>query len=82
VLELIFAWIFPMREERSAVMQISVEVSSEVQNEAATRGVPVYTFVEMLMERGLESMRDRSSVANAVDRIRALRKPEIAGRLG
>ena len=63
-------------------MQISVEITSQMQQEAATRGLPLHAFVELLLERGLESLRDRSSVASAVERIRALRKPEVVGRLG
>lgn len=59
-------------------MQISVEVSQEIQHEAAARGVPVHGFVEMLLERGLEAIHDRSSVSNAVERIRALRRPDVA----
>lgn len=63
-------------------MQISVEISSQMQQEATARGLPLHAFVELLLERGLESLRDRSSVASAVERIRALRMPEVVGRLG
>ncbi len=63
-------------------MQISVEISSQMQQEAAMRGLPIHAFVELLLERGLESLLDRSSVASAVERIRALRKPVITGGAG
>ena len=59
-------------------MKISIEVSAEIQREAANRGIPVFAFVQSLIEQGLESMRDSSTVASAVDRIRALRKAEPA----
>ena len=59
-------------------MPISVEVSTDVQQEAATRGMPVFAFVELLMQRGLESLRDTSSVSSAVERIRALRRTDPA----
>ena len=63
-------------------MQISVEISSQMQQEAAMRGLPIHAFVELLVERGFESLLDRSSITSAVERIRALRKPVIAGGAG
>jgi hypothetical protein len=70
------------------LMQISIEISGEIQQEAATRGIPIFTFVEELVERGLDSMRNSNSVSNAVERIRALRRVDSLpgshgqGRLG
>ena len=63
-------------------MQISVEITSQMQQEAASRGLPIHAFVELLLKRGFESLLDRSSVASAVERIRALRKPVVLGGAG
>ena len=60
-------------------MQISVEVSSEIQREAEVRGIPVPMFVETLLQRGMEVVCDNASVSNAVERIRALRRPDGGG---
>ena len=56
-------------------MQVSVEVTDEMRREAEARGLPIVDFVENLVARGLEDLRDRSQVNSAIERIRALRSP-------
>jgi hypothetical protein len=54
-------------------MQVTVEISDEISREAASRGVPLIDFVEMLISKGLAAVIDRGSLNDAIDRIRALR---------
>lgn len=63
---------------RSETMQIAVEVSPQVQNEAATRGLPIHAFIEQLLEAGMHALHEQQSISSAVDRIRALRRSEAA----
>ena len=54
-------------------MQITVTVSDEVVREAGTRGLPVIDFIESLIDRGMRAAKDRPTVDDAIERIRALR---------
>jgi hypothetical protein len=54
-------------------MQVSVEVTDEIRREAEFRGMPVIDYVEMLVAKGRQSLRDNSAVSSAIERIRALR---------
>jgi len=54
-------------------MQISVQVTDEIRREAESRGLPVIDFVEQLIAKGLEAMRNSASLTTAIERIRALR---------
>lgn len=56
--------------------QISVEVSPQIQNEAATRSLPVHVFVGQLLEAGMHALYEKQAIASAVDRIRALRRSD------
>jgi len=59
-------------------MQVTVEISDEISKEAASRGIPVIDFVEMLIGRGLDAIIDRGSLNDAIERIRALRSSTAA----
>jgi len=59
-------------------MLVSIEVTDDIRREAEARGLPIVDFVEQLVSRGLEAVRDRAVVSSAIDRIRALRAP-VAG---
>ena len=54
-------------------MQVNVDVTDEIRREAESRGLPVIDFVEMLIQKGLNSVLVRPAVNTAIDRIRALR---------
>jgi hypothetical protein len=54
-------------------MQITVTVSDEVVREAGARGLPVIDFIESLIDRGMRTAKDRRTVDDAIERIRALR---------
>jgi hypothetical protein len=66
------------REGEPPFMQITVTVSDETLREAGARGLPVIDFVETLIDRGLAEALDRTSVACAMERIRALRSTAAA----
>jgi len=57
----------------TTAMQISVQVTDEIRREAESRGLPVIDFVEQLIAKGLEAMRNSASLTTAIERIRALR---------
>ncbi len=59
-------------------MQISVEVSPHIQNEAANRGLPIHAFIEKLLDAGMHALHEQQSIVSAVDRIRALRRSDAA----
>jgi hypothetical protein len=54
-------------------MQVTVVVPEEIVREAATRSLPVIDFVESLIDAGLRSLRERPTVDDAIERIRAIR---------
>lgn len=54
-------------------MQVPVEVSVEMRQEAESRGLPVIDYVEMLVERGRQAVKEDTTVTSAIERIRALR---------
>ena len=54
-------------------MQITVTVSDEVVREAGARGLPVIDFIESLIDDGMRTSKDRPTVDDAIERIRALR---------
>jgi post-segregation antitoxin (ccd killing protein) len=54
-------------------MQATVTVSDELVREAAARGIPLADYVEMLIDKGVQAMRGRPELENAMARIRALR---------
>jgi len=57
----------------SPTMQITVTVSDEVVREAGARGLPVIDFIESLIDGGMRTSKDRPTVDDAIERIRALR---------
>jgi hypothetical protein len=57
----------------SPTMQITVTVSDEVVREAGARGLPVIDFIESLIDDGMRTSKDRPTVDDAIERIRALR---------
>jgi len=61
-------------------MQITVDVTDEIRREAESRGLPVIDFVESLIARGWEDVKDRKEVNSAIARIRALRPGAPASR--
>lgn len=54
-------------------MQISITIPEEVLRAAEAREVPTIEFVEMLIQRGMESLSPRPTLNSAIERIRALR---------
>jgi hypothetical protein len=56
-------------------MQISITVPEEILRAAEAREVPTIEFVEMLIQRGMESLSPRPALNDAIERIRALRAP-------
>jgi hypothetical protein len=54
-------------------MQITLTVSDEVVREAGARNLPVIDFVESLVDSGMHAAKDRPTVNDAIERIRALR---------
>lgn len=58
-------------------MQVTVTVSDAIVREAAQQGLQVTEFVEKLVDKGFERVREdareNSSVSSAIKRIRALR---------
>ena len=54
-------------------MQITVTVSDELVREAGSRGLPVVDFIETLIDKGLNAVKERPVLNNAMERIRALR---------
>jgi len=55
------------------IMQITVTVSDEVVREAGARGLPVIDFIESLIDGGMRTSKERPTVDDAIERIRALR---------
>jgi hypothetical protein len=56
-------------------MQVSVDVSADVRSEADAQGLPVIDYIEMLIERGRQAIKEETGVSSAIERIRALRSP-------
>ena len=61
-------------------MQVSVEITDDIRQEAEARGLPVVDYVELLVTRGRQAVQDEQGVSSALERIRALRGPAPAGR--
>jgi hypothetical protein len=54
-------------------MQITLEVSPQIQQEAEHRGLSVEAFVQQLLEQAFASLAGQHVLRSAVDRIRSLR---------
>ncbi|MGA2651159.1 MAG: hypothetical protein ABSF28_11580 [Terracidiphilus sp.] len=63
--------------EGLAAMQITVTVSDEIIREAGSRGLPVIDFLETLIDKGFNAVKERPVLNDAMERIRALRSPAI-----
>lgn len=59
--------------EGLAAMQITVTVSDEIIREAG----PVIDFLETLIDKGFNAVKERPVLNDAMERIRALRSPAI-----
>jgi hypothetical protein len=55
-----------------AKMIISIVIPDNVAREAQNRKLPVEEFVDMLIDKGMETINSRPTVSNAIERIRAL----------
>jgi hypothetical protein len=54
-----------------------VTVSDEIVREAGARGLPVVDFIESLIDNGMNAVKERPVLDNAMERIRALRSTSI-----
>jgi post-segregation antitoxin (ccd killing protein) len=63
--------------EELAAMQVTVTVSDELVREAGARGLPVIDFLETLIDKGFNAVRERPVLNDAMERIRALRSTAI-----
>jgi hypothetical protein len=61
-------------------MQVSIDVTDEMRREAEARGLPVVDYIELLMEKGRETLDGSAALSTAIERIRALRSVEGAAR--
>ena len=59
-------------------MQITLTVSDALVREAGTRGLPVVDYVEMLIDRGIAASQERSTMTEAIERIRVLRGKKVS----
>ena len=50
-------------------MQVSIDVTDEMRREAEARGLPVVDYIELLMEKGRETL-DGSAALSTIERIR------------
>lgn len=57
-------------------MIVSIAVPDGVVREAQKRNTTVEEFVDLLIDKGLEVVRSKPTVSNAIERIRALH-PEV-----
>lgn len=57
-------------------MQISVDVTEEMRRDAEARGLPVVNYVELLIQKGRETLDGSAALSAAIERIRALRTIE------
>jgi hypothetical protein len=56
-------------------MMITIPISDAIVRQAQDREQPIEEFIEMLIDRGLESLVGRPVLESAMDRIRNLRFP-------
>jgi hypothetical protein len=68
-----------LREE-SLTMQVSVDVTDEMRRDAESRGLPIIDYVELLIDKGRQSMGEGAALSNAMERIRALRSKDTPSR--
>lgn len=61
-------------------MIISIPIADAVIRAAQDRGKTVEEFVEELIDKGMATVTGRPVVGDALDRIRALRKPVIESK--
>ncbi|HUX45862.1 MAG TPA: hypothetical protein VMV57_14030 [Terracidiphilus sp.] len=54
-------------------MQVSLDVTDEMRREAEARGLPVIDYLELLLARGRQALKEESAFSGAMERIRALR---------
>ena len=59
------------------VMQVSIVVSDRIIREAQDRNTAIDEFVEMLIDKGLETLSQRPVFNSAIERIRALHATEM-----
>ncbi len=53
-------------------MQVSVDVTDEMRREAEARGLPIIDYVELLIDKGRQSLGEGTALLSAMERIRAL----------
>lgn len=51
-------------------MQVSIDVTDEMRREAEARGLPVVDYIELLMEKGRETLDGSAALSTAIERIR------------
>jgi hypothetical protein len=61
-------------------MQVSVDVTDEMRGEAEARGLPVIDYIDLLIEKGRQTLDGSAALTNAIDRIRALRSFDVPAR--
>ena len=54
-------------------MQVSVEITDEMRREAEIRGIPVIDYLDLVIQKGRQSLNEGPALSSAMQRIRALR---------
>jgi len=54
-------------------MQVSIDVTDEMRREAESRGLPVVDYIDLLIQKGHETLDGNAALSTAIERIRALR---------
>jgi len=54
-------------------MQVSIDVTDAMRREAESRGLAVVDYIELLIQKGRETLDGSAALSTAIERIRALR---------